>query len=336
MENFKMNESLKGLSKKELQKKFKMYLQQNGYARNSIGTFSSQALFLFDKLSADEFWKILESNDFDNIARQSIYNELGKTGTQKYTSGYLSNLRCFRKFCGIATDYNEKEKDKTNNSIINNNKTKNTKPTLIVFDAIEAIKKYHYSIDNDYTRYKSWEYCYNAFKIYRHDKDRVEFLCLHLSCYLASWGMLRNSALINYDYLVHKKFVEQVSNTKYDKLYDNNGYDIDLIVELANLINEVYPSTISKTKTFVTKILLGIFGCVPAYDRYFCSAVKKYNICSGNFNRNSLNDLYSYYQLYFKEFEELRNQFLKEGVYYTPMKLIDMCFWQLGFDMENE
>lgn len=24
------------------------------------------------------------------------------------------------------------------------------------------------------------------------------------------------------------------------------------------------------------------------------------------------------------------------GVFYTPMKMIDMCFWQLGFDMENK
>ena len=247
----------------------------------------------------------------------------------------MSNLRCFRKFCGIVTAYNEKEKIEADKLIIDQYKVKKYEPTLIISEAIEAIKKYHYSVDNNYTRYKSWEHCYHAFKLYRHD-NKTEFLCLHLSCYLASWGMLRNSALINYDYLVHKEFVEQVSNTKFDKLYDDNCYDIDLIIELVGLINKVYPNTISKTKTFVTKILLGVFGCVPAYDRYFCSAVKKYNICSGNFNRNSLNDLHLYYQLYFNEFEELRNRFLEEGIFYTPMKLIDMCFWQLGYDMENK
>ena len=32
----------------------------------------------------------------------------------------------------------------------------------------------------------------------------------------------------------------------------------------------------------------------------------------------------------------LRKQFANEGVYYTPMKLIDMCFWQLGVDLENK
>lgn len=300
-----MIKKLKKLSKKELQNEFRMYLKQNNYSRNSIGTFSSQALFLFDKLGIDDFWRTLESDDFEILARQSIHNELSKTGTQKYTSCYLSNLRCFRKFCGIVTAYNEKEKIEADKLIIDQYKVKKYEPTLIISEAIEAIKKYHYSVDNNYTRYKSWEHCYHAFKLYRHD-NKTEFLCLHLSCYLASWGMLRNSALINYDYLVHKEFVEQVSNTKFDKLYDDNCYDIDLIIELVGLINKVYPNTISKTKTFVTKILLGVFGCVPAYDsefaalqillHYKCVSYRIGDWCSGRHNNSTavilfLNDM---------------------------------------------
>lgn len=330
-----MDNRFKTLSKKELQNKFKIYLQDNNYAKNSISTFSSQALFLFEKLGCDEFWKILESKDFEILARQFIYNELVKKGTQKYANGYLSNLRCFRNFCGIATSYNEKEKGIRDKSISHKYTIKKYTSTLKISEAIDAIKKYHYSTNKNFTRYKSWEHCYHAFRLYRHDKAKIEFLCLHLSCYLASWGMLRNSTLINYDYLIHKDFVEQISNVKYDKLYDENYYDINLIFELVDLINAVYPDKISKTKTFVTKILLGVFGCVPAYDRYFCSAVKYYNFCSTSFNKNSLNDLHSYYQLYFKEFDQLRKQFIDEGTYYTPMKLLDMCFWQLGFDIET-
>lgn len=331
-----MIEKFKKMSKKDLQNEFRMYLKRNNYSKNSIGTFSSQALFLFDKLGVNLFWETLESNDFEILAKQSIHNELVKTGTQKYTSGYLSNLRCFRKFCGIITDYNEKEKNETDKPIINKLKTKNYESTLIVSEAIEAIKKYHYSVDDSYTRYKSWEHCYSAFKLYRHDKEKIEFLCLHLSCYLASWGMLRNSKLINYDYLIHKDFVERISNTKYDKLYDENCSDADLVFEIVNLIENNYPKEITKTDTLVTKILLGVFGCAPAYDRYFRRAVSHYKICSCSFSEISLNDLYSYYQSHFDDFEYLRHQFMQEGVYYTPMKLLDMCFWQLGFDMDNE
>lgn len=190
----------------------------------------------------------------------------------------------------------------------------------------------------DYTRYKSWEHCYNAFKKYRHDEDKIEFLCLHLSCFMASWGMLRGSKLIEYDYLIHKDFVIEISNSKYDGLYDD-GF------ENKDLINKLYLYKISKKEklsendklsdTFVTKILLCVFGCVPAYDRYFKSAVSHYKECSQSFNEHSLTNLYSFYNLHFEEFENLRKQFENEGVYYTPMKLIDMCFWQLGIDLEN-
>lgn len=328
-----MNESLKNLSKKELQNEFRMYLQQNNYAKNSIGTFSSQALFLFDKLGAEKFWEILKSNDFDNTARKLIYNELTKTGTQKYTSCYLSNLRCFRKFCGIITDYNEKEKVALKGPY--SNKFKNTNPTLIALDAIELIKKYHYSIDNDYTRYKSWEHCYNAFRMYRKDKSKTEFLCLHLGCYLASWGMLRNSVLMNYDYLVHKKFVEAISNDKYDALYSENYKNEELVFDVVKLIDDTYPTKISKTDTLVTKVLLGVFGCTPAFDRYFRDGVKHFGICSADFGRQSLRALYSFYDLHYKELENLRHTFLKEGTYYTPMKLLDMCFWQFGYDNDK-
>lgn len=337
-----MDESLKLLTKSDLRKGFKIYLQNNDYSKNSISTFSSQALFLYDRLGADKFWEILQSNDdeFENIARKSIYNELSKNRSQKNTNGYLSNLRCFRQYCGISSNYKNKKSSKNNTSITIENKTKKYECNLNIEDAIDAIKKYHYSIDGEYTRYKSWEHCYNAFKKYRHDEDKTEFLCMHLSCFMASWGMLRNSRLINYDYLIHKDFVMEISNIKYDKLYDDSFENVDLINELTELINKLYVHKITNKErlsdTFVTKILLGVFGCVPAYDSYFKSAVKHYKVCSQNFNERSLISLYSFYNLYFNEFENLRKQFANEGVYYTPMKLIDMCFWQLGVDLENK
>lgn len=37
------------------------------------------------------------------------------------------------------------------------------KADMNIDTAVNAIKKYHYSIDENYTRYKSWEHCYNAF-----------------------------------------------------------------------------------------------------------------------------------------------------------------------------
>lgn len=201
--------------------------------------------------------------------------------------------------------------------------------------ALNAIKKYHNSVNGNYTRYKSWEHCYNAFKKYRKDESKTELLCLHLSCYLASWGMLRNSGLMNYDYFVHKPFIEEISKPKYDELY-SDFCDIDSIFQVVKEIENKYPNDISLTDTFKTKIILGVFGCAPAYDRYFKQAVKKYQICSSNFNERSMAQLYSFYNDNKEAFENLRKQLESNGTSYPPMKLMDMCFWQIGIDLEKE
>lgn len=209
------------------------------------------------------------------------------------------------------------------------------KADMNIDTAVNAIKKYHYSIDENYTRYKSWEHCYNAFKKYRKDGSKTEFLCLHLSCFLASWGMLRSSSLMKYDYFVHKKFVEEIRKSRYDSLYSENC-DIDTVFQAVEAIKNSYPKDISLTDTLKTKILLGVFGCVPAYDRYFKKAVKIYNVCSSDFNEKSLSQLYSFYNENKGSFDKLQKQFESEGAFYTPMKLVDMCFWQIGFDLEND
>lgn len=197
--------------------------------------------------------------------------------------------------------------------------------------AINAIKYFHESVNDNYTRYRSWEHCYSFFKENRKDESMLDLLCLNLGFYLASWGMMRGSSkLLDFDYLVHKDFVCRIRDDRYDALYNDNITNIDLIFEVEELIKECYPSVISLTDTLKTKILLGIFGCTPAYDKYFCAGLKKYCVCSDKFNRESLSDLYSYYRLYYDDFEKLRNQFSSEGVNYTPMKMLDMCFWQLG------
>lgn len=221
-----------------------------------------------------------------------------------------------------------KKQNNIKHSVIN-------KPQISIETAINAIEKYHYSVNNNYTRYKSWEHCYNAFKKYRKDESKTELLCLHLSCYLASWGMLRNSGLMNYDYFVHKLFVEEISNPKYDKLY-NDFCDIDTIFQAVAMIENSYPDDVSITDTFKTKILLGVFGCAPAYDRYFKQAVKKYKVCYSKFNERSMVQLYSFYNENKDAFENLRKQFESNGTFYPPMKLMDMCFWQIGIDLKKE
>lgn len=90
------------------------------------------------------------------------------------------------------------------------------------------------------------------------------------------------------------------------------------------------------TQTLITKILLGTIGCTPAYDRYFRSGLQSCNVKQTNYNSNSLLRLAQFYNQNIHEFEEFRNKVSQGRIEYPPMKIIDMCFWQLGYEIDNE
>jgi hypothetical protein len=137
----------------------------------------------------------------------------------------------------------------------------------------------HLRLDNNH-RYKSWEHCYKYFSQVEADKD---IACLHLSFYLASWGMYRGSSFLLWkNYLVHREVVKHLLPLQHLRCIDFcNECDgkIDEIFELAAWIKNWYlhnishvngkPKMIHVTDTLVTKILLGTLGCTPAYDTYF-------------------------------------------------------------------
>jgi hypothetical protein len=210
-------------------------------------------------------------------------------------------------------------------------------PTLEIEKSLNSIRKYHdYNMEGTHTRYRSWVHCYKAFKDNRQKMETTEFLCLHLAWYLASWGMLRNSFLLDHDYLVHKDVVNALLDDKYVPLFENAHSEdiIPLTIEAARTIENSYGVS-HITDTLITKILLGVFGCVPAYDRYFKNAARKYSICSGLWGERSLKSLWQFYNYNRDYFESLRSELLIEGIQYPPMKLIDMCLWQLGFDEDK-
>jgi hypothetical protein len=82
--------------------------------------------------------------------------------------------------------------------------------------------------------------------------------------------------------------------------------------------------------------LLGVFGCVPAYDRYFKSGLRSTGIASAQFSKRSVAGLLQYYEHYYDDFEAVRLKISEHGVKYPPMKIIDMCFWQIGFDSDTQ
>lgn len=209
-------------------------------------------------------------------------------------------------------------------------------------------------------RYKSWEYCYKFFqnnreKIEKHNEDVLDLASLHLSFYLASWGMYRGSSfLLQTDYTVHKEAIKIIAT--YFNLCDINiaKWDEKLTNKLFKLVeklNKHYNKIRSKVKnqnnpyetdkidisdTLITKILLGTLGITPAYDRYFTDGLK---LCkrttnkslSATFNEKGFNKLIEFCQNYEEELKDINLSLtIDKNIQYPLMKKIDMYFWNLG------
>lgn len=208
--------------------------------------------------------------------------------------------------------------------------------TLDVNYAVSKIQKYYLTTqDNEHTRYRSWEHCYSVFSSCPANADdaHIDYLALHLAWYLASWGMLRNSFLMGHDYKIHKPLLSKLMTPHFMQLYSVNVNEksVELTLEAAEIIKLSYPSA-SISDTLITKILLGVFGVSPAYDRFFKNAARKYAVCSGTFSEKSLRQLWAYYNAHVDALEQTRKELSAKGLQYPPMKLIDMCLWHIGYD----
>lgn len=214
---------------------------------------------------------------------------------------------------------------------------------------ISASKKYYDEIIRDpHARYLSWEHCYSYFQANRINPtaETLDLMCLHLAWYLASWGMLRGSAfLLRKDYKVHMPVIKLLISEEYEDLNACSAKHlcevetVNKIMELSHRIDSIYWHITSETgeghhasDTLITKILLGTLGCVPAYDRFFKDGLSISNVAPQRYGKSSLLQLANYYVNHEEELEDFRKQISAGKTAYTPMKIIDMCFWQLGFD----
>lgn len=80
---------------------------------------------------------------------------------------------------------------------------------------------------------------------------------------------------------------------------------------------------------------MGTLGCVPAYDRYFISGIKKQKVASGNYNMKSIVQLVDFYESNIVELENIRKDMKVNGMAYPQMKILDMAFWQIGLDSDK-
>lgn len=206
-------------------------------------------------------------------------------------------------------------------------------------------------------RYASFDYCFNYFQSHRDDPRRLvapgalETSCLQLGFYLASWGMLRASWQMLRRSSKHLAPLVSVLANDLGYLWglDVDGYDTETIPKLREAEIAVRRALrdapdveaaleghrlkrLVASETLTTKILLGVFGCVPAFDTYF-----RHGFGVSTFGPKALFKIKDFYDANAEVLDGFRIptvDFASGGateLLYPKAKLIDMVFFVAGY-----
>ena len=165
---------------------------------------------------------------------------------------------------------------------------------------------------------------------------------MHLWSYLASWGMLRGSStLLQCSPAVLKeliKFFDSISTSPiWDSDIDTYNKDKEEILKVYKKIFSILATSMhnNPSVTLVTKIMLGVFGCVPAFDSFF---TKTFRTIYGDF-RNvrsvELDAIEDFYKKHQTLIDKMVIPVIDFGgnptkLYYKKAKLIDMFGFAVG------
>jgi hypothetical protein len=205
----------------------------------------------------------------------------------------------------------------------------------------------------EHHRYRSWEHCYAYF----HQSGTTaqstiaadpHHAALQLAFYLASWGMYRGSSfLLQYDYTVHLGAIRVLTMPHFARLWTqefgvgaNDSALAPVILTAIDAVREAYrpfaPNSNSRqaSDTLVTKILLGAYGCLPACDTHFITGFKKAGFKYSYLNQNFVERVEHFCHQNLQDLlrEQARIESASER-HYPLMKLVDMHFWQTGYDL---
>lgn len=217
---------------------------------------------------------------------------------------------------------------------------RHSKLTPVKIENLEIVINEFKSKSGATDRYASFDYCYNYFRNTKNLNNDIEKSCLVLGFYLASWGMLRGSSFLLQKSVKHfQKLIEYYSTLDKDIwLIDIDNYNEETISKIIEIYNETKKNVIIENNnhlTLTTKILLGVFGFIPAYDQYFCKTFSELYKGKCGFsvvNTNSLNCLKEFYIVNKETIDNLSNKtfttdFLtgqKTNINYPKAKIIDM------------
>ena len=207
---------------------------------------------------------------------------------------------------------------------------------------------------------RAWDHCNLFFRERWKDLGVPcvqDIAALHLGCYLASWGMYRGSSFLSERaYKVHKPIMSVLASCEFSELWQRDigaqDEDIELaetIVELVEEVDAAYRKVDvqhkrltgkppqKKMDTVVTKVLLSTVACLPARDSFFEKGLKhERSYRYGALNRDFVQNTLKFCINHRPKLAELQREVVDHsGRPYPLMKLVDMHFWQIGWDLEN-
>ena len=71
---------------------------------------------------------------------------------------------------------------------------------------------------------------------------------------------------------------------------------------------------------------------MPAYDRFFQDGVAIYKVTTQEYSLESVRKLAKFYEAHNDRLEEARRGMQIDDLIYPQMMLLDMGFWQIGFE----
>lgn len=185
-----------------------------------------------------------------------------------------------------------------------------------------------------------------------------------------------SSFLLSLDHTIHEKILKELLSKDYNiltmdiselKINNNEDEFVNKLIAARDSIRDVYEpirtNVLEKQKDFhkeigkkfkpkatpkseisnilASKILLGIFGCIPAYDTFFKQGIKEiFPITEGNgrypisqnFSEGSVRQIIKCYKDNKKLFDGHQYVLkIDKRIKYPTMKKIDMLFWLEGY-----
>lgn len=198
-------------------------------------------------------------------------------------------------------------------------------------------------------RYASFDYCFNYFQSYREQdrtadvaaEENMQLSCLHLGFYLASWGMFRGSVLLSRSVKQFESVIELISQVPREIWeIDASGYCTDAREALITTADDIraslaFPEGKWPSPTLATKIMLGVFGSVPAFDSRVRHGLRTSGL-TGRFGPRALRDIGRFYDDHHDVIDRHREPTLEFGSQqlarrsYTRAKIIDEIFYIQG------